>query len=130
MDSSVFLSHYLAEERSAEASTLIRGCRSIVASRVTEVEVRRGLSFIDSPVTRVTAQAAFAHESQGFFIMEMDAVLTDLAATIAETSRMRTLDSLHIAAAILADADAFLTFDRRQGTVARQFDLTVVGVST
>jgi predicted nucleic acid-binding protein len=60
-------------------------------------------------------------------ILEFDEQTTHLASTIAASTGVRTLDSLHIASAILASADAFITFDRRQADAARAFDLTVLG---
>jgi predicted nucleic acid-binding protein len=128
IDSSVVLSRYLSEPRSREANDLIAGASAIVACRVIHIEVMRGLSFIASPVERATAQMAFAEDWRRLVILELDEQMTDLASTIAASTGVRTLDSLHIATAILASADAFMTFDRRQADAARAFDLTVLGV--
>lgn len=128
IDSSVVLSRYLSEPRSREAIDLIAEASAIVACRVMHIEVMRGLSFIASPVERATAHMAFAEDWRRLVILELDEQMTDLASTIAASTGVRTLDSLHIATAILANADAFITFDRRQGDAARAFDLTVLGI--
>ena len=127
IDSSVFLSRYLSEPRSREANALIARASAVVACRVLHIEVTRGLSFIASPVERATAQVTFAEDGRRLIVVELDGQMADLASTIAASTGVRTLDSLHIATAILASADAFITFDRRQADAARGFDLTVLG---
>ncbi len=129
IDSSVFLSRYLSEPRSDEANELVARASGIVACRVLRVEVMRGLSFIDSVIERATAQTGFADDWRRLIVLELDEQMTDLASTIAASTGVRTLDSLHIATAVLATADAFITFDRRQADAARAFDLNVLGVS-
>jgi len=128
IDSSVVLSRYLSEPRSREANALITEASTIVACRVLHIEVMRGLSFIESSVERATAQMAFAEDWRRLIVLELDGQMADLASTIAASTSVRTLDSLHIATAILASADAFITFDRRQADAARAFDVTVLGI--
>lgn len=128
IESSVVLSRYLSEPRSREATTLIAGASVIVACRVLHIEVMRGLSSIESPVERATAQMTFAEDWRRLVILELDEQMTDLASTIAASTGVRTLDALHVATAILAHADAFITFDGRQADAARAFDLIVLGI--
>lgn len=127
LDSSVVLLRYLAEPRSGEANALIAQASSIVTCRVLQIEVMRGLFFITSVVERATAQMTFAEDWRRMIVVELDAPLADLAATIAASTGVRTLDSLHVATAVLSGAEAFITFDRRQADAARAFDLTVLG---
>jgi predicted nucleic acid-binding protein len=129
IDSSFFLSRYLFEPRSDEANILVAEASGIVACRLLHIEVARGLSFIEGPIERATAQMRFADDWRQLIILELDEQMADLASTIAASTGVRTLDSLHIATAILATADAFITFDRRQAAAARTFDLNVVGTS-
>lgn len=62
-------------------------------------------------------------------IVELDEVTCEGAAA-AEVTGVRTLDTLHLAAAqrIGGPAVPFLTFDVRQAQAARGLGLTVVGV--
>jgi uncharacterized protein len=129
VDSSVLLSRYLIEERSDEASALIEGATIVTTSRVAEIEVRRGLAFIDSPAERMMSQSIFAEDWRSLAVVECDSGLADLAATIASETRVRSLDAIHVASALVVGAERFITFDQRQGDAARAFDLTVVGVS-
>ena len=63
-------------------------------------------------------------------IAELDAPTCDSAAGIAEVTGSRTLDALHLAAAIRVRSGSltFLTYDLRQGQAARALGLSVVGV--
>ena len=56
--------------------------------------------------------------------------LADLAATTAADSRVRSLDAIHVASALVVGAQRFLTFDQRQAKAARSFDRAVVGMPT
>ena len=49
----------------------------------------------------------------------------ELSATYSATLGCRTLDIIHVAAAIIIGAGEFVTFDGRQGSVAKQAGLTV-----
>lgn len=117
------------EDRSDEASQLIRGATLVATSRVAEIEVRRGLAFVDSPAERLMCQNLFAEDWRGVAVVECDRMLADLAATIAVQTRVRSLDAIHVASALAVGAARFLTFDQRQADAARAFDLDVVGVA-
>lgn len=129
IDSSVLLSRHLNEPRSAEARALARQPSVIVACRITYVEVRRGLSFLASAVEQAMANMYFAEEWRRMMVIEMDESLSDLAASIAVESGVRTLDAFHIAVAVQTGADALITFDQRQAKAARAFDVNVLGVA-
>jgi len=129
VDSSVLLSRYLAEDRSDEASAMIRGANFVATSRVAEVEVTRGVACVDSPAERLMCQNLFAEDWRCLSVVECDRGLADLAATIAAQTRVRSLDAIHVASALVAGALRFLTFDQRQADAARAFDLDVVGVT-
>lgn len=128
VDSSVLLARYLVEERSHDATAMIGASSFVATSRVTGIEVRRGLSFIDSAVERTTSQSQFAQDWRSLAVVECDAVLAEFAATIAADTRVRSLDAIHVASALVAGADRFLTFDHRQAHAARTFELAVMGV--
>ena len=128
IDSSVLLSRYLNEPRSVAARTLVKQPSMIVACRITYVEVIRGLSFIASAVEQAMGKALFEDEWRRSIVIEIDEQLTDLAATIAAVSGVRTLDAFHVAVAVQTAADALITFDQRQAKAARAFDLNVIGV--
>lgn len=128
VDSSILLARYLAEDRSDDASELLETAALAATSRITEVEVRRGLALIDRPVERTMSQSLFAQEWRSLAIVELAPALADLAATIATDTRIRSLDAVHVASALVVGAQRFLTFDRRQADAARRLDLGVVGV--
>jgi uncharacterized protein len=128
VDSSALLKRYVEEPDSAAADALLRADRELLTARHTIVEVRRNLARLLSGRDLVAARAAFADDLRSFSIVELDEATCDSAATIAETTGVRTLDSLHLAAAqrVSAPGVGFLTFDLRQAQAARSLGLTVV----
>lgn len=75
------------------------------------------------------ARAAFAEDLPTVGVVELDGVVCEMAASIAASTGVRTLDALHLAAAQrIASPDlVFLTFDVRQAQAARALGLTVLG---
>ena len=128
VDSSALLKRYVEEPDSAEADTLLRADPALLTARHTMVEVRRNLARLLSGRDLVAARLAFANDLRSFSIVELDEATCDSAAMIAETTGVRTLDALHLAAAqrVSAPGVGFLTFDLRQAQAARSLGLTVL----
>ena len=128
VDSSALLKRYVEEPDSAEADTLLRADPALLTARHTIVEVRRNLARLLSGRDLVAARLAFANDLRSFSIVELDEATCESAAMIAETTGVRTLDALHLAAAqrVSAPGVGFLTFDLRQAQAARALGLTVL----
>jgi hypothetical protein len=128
VDSSALLKRYVEEADSAAADTLLRADPALLTARHTIVEVRRNLARLLSGRDLVAARLAFADDLRSFSIVELDEATCESAAAIAETTGVRTLDALHLAAAqrVSAPGVGFLTFDLRQAQAARALGLTVV----
>ena len=129
VDSSAFLKRYVEEPDSGLADSLLRSDASLLTARHAIVEVRRNLARLLSERDLGAARSAFARDLESFSIVELDEVTCETAAAIAEVTRVRTLDALHLAAAqrVAAPGLTFLTFDIRQAQAARSLGLTVVG---
>jgi uncharacterized protein len=128
VDPSALLKRYVDEADSAAADALLRAGAVLLTGRHTIVEVRRNLARLLSGRDLVAARSAFLHDLRSFSIVELDEATCESAATIAETTGVRTLDALHLAAAqrVAAPGVGFLTFDLRQAQAARALGLTVV----
>ena len=128
VDSSALLKRYVDEADSDAAEALLRVDRTLLTARHTIVEVRRNLARLLSGRDLATARAAFANDLRSLAIIELDDVTCESAATIAETTGLRTLDALHLAAAqrVAEHGSGFLTFDLRQAQAARAIGLTVL----
>jgi predicted nucleic acid-binding protein len=128
VDSSALLKRYVDEPGSADADTLLRADPALLTARHTIVEVRRNLARLLSGRDLVAARLAFANDLRSFSIVELDETACESAAMIAETTGVRTLDALHLAAAqrVSAPGVGFLTFDLRQAQAARALGLTVL----
>jgi uncharacterized protein len=128
VDSSALLKRYVEEPDSPAAVSLLRANSALLTARHTIVEVRRNLARLLSGRDLAAARRAFANDLRSFSIIELDETTCESAAMIAETTGVRTLDALHLAAAqrVSAPGVGFLTFDLRQAQAARALGLTVV----
>jgi predicted nucleic acid-binding protein len=130
VDSSALLKRYIDEPDSASAERYLLGDPRWFAGRHAYVEVRRNLAraLVDDELVRL--RAAFEDDWRRVSIVELDEVTCRLAAEIAEQSGLRTLDALHLGAAVRLGTRvvSFLTYDIRQAQVARQLGFVVVGV--
>ncbi len=128
VDSSALLKRYVDEADSAAADALLRADPALLTARHTIVEVRRNLARLLAGRDLTAARAAFADDLRAISIIELDEATCESAAAIAETTGVRTLDALHLAAAqrISAPGVGFLTFDLRQAQAARSLGLAVV----
>ncbi len=128
VDSSALLKRYVDEADSADADALLQADSALLTARHTIVEVRRNLARLLSGRDLVAARAAFAADLRSISIIELDEATCNSAALIAESTGVRTLDALHLAAAqrVSAPGVGFLTFDLRQAQAARAIGLTVV----
>ncbi len=128
VDSSALLKRYVEEVNSGAADALLRADLGLLTARHTVVEVRRNLARLLSGRDLAAARSAFTGDLRSFSIIELDDATCESAAMIAETTGVRTLDALHLAAAqrVSAPGVSFLTFDLRQAQAARALGLTVV----
>jgi predicted nucleic acid-binding protein len=129
VDSSALLKRYVEEADSQEADELLRSDPLPLTARHTMVEVRRNLIRLLAERDAAAARQAFLDDMAVFSIVELDEVTCEAAASIAELTGVRTLDSLHLAAAQRAGGPGspFLTFDRRQAQAARALGFAVLG---
>lgn len=129
VDSSALLKRYVEEPDSPRADELLAADDTLVTGRHTLVEVRRNLARLLQAPAAAQARAAFASDLAALSLIELDAATTELAATFAEQTGVRTLDALHLGAAYrLGTTVTFLTFDVRQGVAARQLGFRALGI--
>lgn len=120
VDSSALLKVYLDEPETRVASSLLEGKRWITG-RHTLVEVRRNLNRLLDNAPLDSARVRFASDWEELDAVTLGARATELAASFAELTGLRTLDALHLGAAELAGGGdlPFVTFDRRLAGAAR-----------
>lgn len=129
VDTSALLKRYVDEPDSERAVEFLVSDPVLVTGRHTVVEVRRNLGRLLTAANATSARAAFVADLASMSIIELDADTCEIAATIAEQTGIRTLDALHLGAALrLGTTLTFLTFDVRQGQAARALGFAVAGV--
>lgn len=129
VDTSALIKRYVYERDSEVAEQLMLTDPVLVTSRLTEVELRRNLTRLldadDLFLARRRAQA----DLDAFALVNLDAATCNAAARIAEQTLCRSLDALHVAAALrTGQSTTLLTFDIRQAQAARSVGLSVIGV--
>lgn len=128
VDSSALLKRYVDEHDSDLADELMRSDPVLVTSRLTEVEVRRNLTRLLAGDELDRQRRTFSADLDAFAIVGLDATTMGTAARIAEQTLCRSLDSIHLGAALRAGAaTTLLTFDTRQASAARQVGIAVIG---
>jgi uncharacterized protein len=128
VDSSALLKRYIDEHDSDVAVRLMGDDPVLVTSRLTEVEVRRSLTRLLDGSDLQASRRQVAVDLDAFALVSLDATVCNEAARIAEQTRCRSLDALHLASALRAGpSTTVLTFDVRQAQVARALGLAVVG---
>ena len=129
VDSSALLKRYVDEHDSDVADELMRTDPVLVTSRLTEVEVRRNLTRLLEGDDLDRKRRVLSSDLDAFALVALDAATMSTAARIAEQTRCRSLDSIHLGAAQRAGrTTTLLTFDTRQARAAREIGLAVVGV--
>lgn len=129
VDSSALLKRYVSEPDSDLAQAHLDSDSQRLTGRHTLVEVRRNLARLVGPADLASIRRTLAADLESFTIVELDAATCELAATIGETTGVRSLDALHLGAAqrVGGSAITFLTFDLRQAQVARSLGFSVLG---
>lgn len=137
-DTSFLVSLYVLDANSGAASAQMRTTKlPVLLTAFGELEFANAISLrvFRREITPAQAKGAYSLftkdvESGMFAIMPLPALLFKRASRLARvrTPRLgtRTIDVLHIAAALLLHADALYTFDRRQARLAKAEGLPVV----
>ena len=92
---------------------------ALLSSTLLETELRRLAVRVD------LAQAAVTHLLERFDLMEIDRSLYREAGLL-PGRHLRSLDALHLAAALRVGADVMVTYDHRQADVAEAAGLPVL----
>ena len=137
-DSSFLVSLLVDDSNSLPARNyLVRNPEPVSFTRFSKLEAQHAIRALvfqkDIALDEMTrALLQFEHdEAEGFFrslTLDYDAIFekaSQLSHRHALESGVRYLDMLHIASALLANATRFLTFDKRQGKLAKAVGLQV-----
>jgi hypothetical protein len=129
VDSSALLKRYVEEADSRSAEAHLLADPDWVTGRHTYVEVRRNLARMELEEPR-EVRDRFEEDWERFTVVEIDQVTTETAASVAESTGVRTLDALHLGAALRLGSEIvdLLTFDVRQAAAARRLGFRVVGI--
>jgi len=122
LDASALVKRYVEEEGSRDVQTAMTAEDAWWMCRVGFVETCRAVGL----AAGARAVRAFEREWAAFSIVEVDAALSEHAAELALTADLRSLDALHLAAALVLPANelTFATWDVRLHRAACNEGLT------
>lgn len=135
-DSGFLISLYAADDNSALATTLVRSKPVFLLTPLAELEFTNALQLLVfrkqaslGEVRAIFDQFSLDRRLGAFRSAVLTLEIWDKAAHFSELHTRafgtRTLDVLHVAAALLLKPDVFLTFDKRQAKLARAVGLQV-----
>lgn len=135
-DSGFLISLYASDSNSALATALVRSKPVFLLTPLVELEFSNALQLLvfRKQATPAECKAIFSQFSLdrrmgAFRAVQLTPGVWEKAARFSDTHSAalgtRTLDVLHVAAAVLLEPDLFLTFDKRQGKLAQAARLKV-----
>lgn len=129
LDASALLAVYLDEEQRDGCLELLLSDPHWITGRHTQIEVRRNLARQLESKEADDARTRLLEDWARTTIVELDDETCETAALIAEQTGARSLDALHLAAAVRVGGEdlRFVTFDRRQASAARELGFAVAG---
>jgi predicted nucleic acid-binding protein len=123
LDASALVKRYVAEEGSEELIAAMGAAEGWAICRVGYVETARAVGLAAGKA----ATKRFGADWPSFEVVEVDASLAEQAAELALAEELRSLDALHLAAALLISSDqlTFATWDARLHRAAQRRGLAV-----
>jgi predicted nucleic acid-binding protein len=116
-------------DASALLNRILHADPSWITGRHTWVEITRNLARLVEGSELARLLRAFRSDWSRVHVVELDQTTCELAADTARVHGVRTLDALHLAAAMRVGGTSlpFFTYDFRQAQAARSLGLTVLG---
>ena len=128
VDTSALLKRYIDEPESDACEQILLADLSWITARLTWVEVKRNLARLLEGKGLDQAREQFQSDWRRTHIVELDQTTCELAASLAEVTKVRSLDAFHLAAAqrVGGNEISFLTFDIQQAQAARSLGMMVL----
>ena len=129
VDSTALVKRYIKEPDSERCHRLLDADHDWLTAGITEVEVRRILALRLDGSSLTTARADFLRDWERMAVVLLDPSTLGQAAALAETTQLRSLDAIHLAALSRAGSRStrLVTFDARMAAAARSLGWAVVG---
>lgn len=127
LDASALVKRYVAEPGSDLVRTAMQAAEGWYICRIGFVETVRAVGIAAGQ----RATRAVHEEWPSFAVVEVDQELVERAARLALDDELRSLDALHLAAALLLppEQNVFVTWDRRLHAAAQSHRLSVLPAS-
>lgn len=129
VDANALVKVYVGEPDAARAQEILNADPDWMTAGHTIVEVRRNLARILRGDALTSERNRFTRHWAAMSVVELTPSVCERAASISETTGLRTMDALHLGAAQVAASGMipFVTFDVRLAHAARSLGWTVLG---
>ena len=130
LDYSAYAKRFIEETGSREVETLLGEASTLLLSVLAAPEILSALNRLrrENRLRRsdyLTVKRRLADDVRDAEVVTVTEDVVRASVAVLESSVVRTLDALHIATALVSDAELFITADRRQSTAARKAGLRV-----
>ena len=127
-DSSAFAKRYIAEPGSEQVDAILQNAAQLGLSALCVPEIvsalnRRVREGVLPHSGYEQAKAQLAADVGDAIVLQLTPEVVATAVTLLESHPLRAMDALHIAGALVWQADLFVTADRRQHDAAQQSSL-------
>ncbi len=129
-DSSAFAKRYIEENGSAEVEQICMNSQSIGLSSLCLPEIISALNrrIYERSILKkdyISIKQRLLSEIEDIDIINVTAEIISKTLLILEQNKLRTIDSIHIASALLWSPDLFISADKRQIAAAKKSGLNV-----
>ena len=130
-DTSAFAKRFIEEEGSEKVVILYNAAHEIVLSSLAVVELVSALNRLkrEHKITLSNydeIKLAIFHEVEALTIYSIDQNIIEISIKLLEQYALKTLDALHLATAIISDAQQFISADQQQLKAAKAIGLNVL----
>lgn len=134
LDTSAFAKRYVAEQGSDKVAELCQQADSLVVSVICLPELISTLSRLlrEKKITKADYRKLKGDVMMDLADIDICQIIPDVLASVVsllETNPLRAMDALHVACAVVVEADIFVSADHRQLAAARKAGLKIVDVS-
>jgi uncharacterized protein len=131
IDTSALIKRYVAIQGGAEVQDLLNQATSVHIAHHCRIEMHSAFNRLRltkqiTPTVYRSAIADFEKELGDFDVVPWTMEVEAHAIALLPNSNLRAMDAIHVAAAIVIEADAFVTCDERQAHSAKRALLVTV----
>jgi uncharacterized protein len=134
IDTSALIKRYVAIQGGAEVQSILDQASSVHIAHHCRIEMHSAFNRLRltkqiTPTVYRSALADFEKEFSDFDVVPWSPEVEAQAIDLLPNSNLRAMDAIHVAAALVIEADMFVTCDERQAQAAKRLKMVTKYVS-